>query len=245
MKSAWIAAALLAALYQSPALAQPADPARRSVSVGGQGEVRTLPDRARLTLAVELQGPAVEGTQAEVNRIVRRYLEQLRAAGVEDRHLRSSAVQIQPEYSWDDKTRQARLTGYRVRRDLVLEVQDLAQLGDRILAATAAGLNHVAPPELYSSQAGVLQKQALVRATEDARDKAALLAQTLGMRLGPVQRLVVQDHAAPPIAFRAAQRSEALADGGNPAMGLQTGELVYAAAVQADFDLLPAARGAR
>lgn len=245
MKSAWIAAALLAALSQTPALAQPTSAERRGVSVGGLGEVRVLPDRARLTLAVDLQRPALAEAEAEVSRIVRRYVEQLRAEGVEDRHLRSTAVQIQPEYSWDDKNRRQVLNGYRVRRDLVLEVQDLGRLGDWILAATAAGLNHVAPPELYSSQAEALQKQALVRATEDARDKAGLLAQTLGMRLGPVQRLAVQDQAAPPIAFKTAMRSEALADSGNAAMGLQTGELVYQAAVQADFDLLAASRGAR
>jgi uncharacterized protein len=245
MKSIWIAAVLLAALYQASALAQPADAERRGVSVGGQGEVRTLPDRARLALAVDLQGPALAEAEAEVNRIVRRYVEQLRAEGVEERHLRSTAVQIQPEYSWDDKTRRQLLTGYRARRDLVLEVQDLGRLGDWILAATAAGLNHVAPPELYSSQAEALHKQALARAAEDARDQAGLLAQTLGMRLGPVRRLVVQDQAAPPIAFKAALRSEALGDSGNAAMGLQTGELVYQATVQADFDLLPAPRGAR
>lgn len=243
MKAFWIAAALLAAVSQ--AQAQPAADSRRVLSVSGTGEVRAVPDRGRLALGVDIQRPVLADAETEVNRIVHRYLEQLRAQGVAARHLHSTAVQIQPDYSWDEKTRRPLLTGYRVRRDLVVDVQDLARLGDWILAATAAGMNHVAPPELYSSQAAALQEQALARAATDARRKARLLAETLDSRLGPVLRLAAQEpHTAPAPMKALALRAEAAADGAAD-MGLQAGEIRYLATVQADFELLGPARTAR
>src|SRR3546814_9631098 len=75
----------------------------------------------------------------------------------------------------------------RSRRDIAVTVSNLDKLGDFVLRATKVGINHVSTPILESSQADALSKQALAKAASDARDKAKLLADTLGMKLGPVR----------------------------------------------------------
>src|SRR3546814_13987828 len=59
-------------------------------------------------------------------------------------------------------------------------------------------INHVSTPILESSQADALSKQALAKAASDARDKAKLLADTLGMKLGPVRTLRANTEMRPP-----------------------------------------------
>lgn len=212
----------------------------RSVSVSGQAEVAALPDRARLTLAVDRLAPEVKPAEADVNRVVRAYLDATKALGIEDKNLATTGVSIQPEYVWDEKSRQQKLVGYRVRRDIALLVTNLDKLGDFLLAATKAGVNQVNPPMLESSKAKELERQALAKAAEDAKAKALVLADTLGAKLGPVRRVSSNDGGGqPPMPRVMAMASmEKSFDSGNQQMGFSFGEIRYSATVSADFDLM-------
>lgn len=216
------------------------DPSRRTVSVGGQAEVSVLPDRARLTMAVDRLAPEVKSAEADVNKVVRAYLDAAKALGVEEKNLSTTGVSIQPEYVWDDKARQQKLAGYRVRREIALLVTNLDQLGDFLLSATTAGVNQVNPPLLESSKAKDIERQALAKAAEDAKAKAQVLADTLGAKLGPVRRVSSNDGGGQPpmprmLAMAAMEKSF---DSGNQQMGFAFGEIRYSATVSADFDLV-------
>lgn len=212
----------------------------RRVSVGGQAEVSVLPDRARLTLAVDRLAPDVKSAETDVNAVVRAYLAAAKALGIDDKNIATTGVSIQPEYVWDEKTRQQKLTGYRVRREIALLVTNLDKLGDFLLAATKAGVNQVNPPMLESSKAKELERQALAKAAEDAKAKAQVLADTLGAKLGAVRRVSSNDGGGQPpmprvMAMAAMEKSF---DAGNQQMGFSFGEIRYAASVSADFDLV-------
>lgn len=219
------------------------DPAtlRRSVSVNGQGEVSVQPDRARLTLGVEASNVELKAAEAEVNRVVRAYVVEARSLGLKDEQIATAGVTINPEYVWDDKARRQKFTGYRAHRQIDLRVDDLTVIGDLILRATKVGINQVNPPALESSKARELTKQALVKATEDARAKAQLLADTLGVKLGAIRSISANDSAPPPVMYKVmAMRAMAApeADSGNAEMGFSGGEIKYSANVSADFDLV-------
>ena len=215
------------------------EPQRRSVVVTGQGEVGVKPDRARLSLTVDAVNADPKLAEAEVNKVVRAYVAEAKALGVKDSDLSTAGVSLSPEYVWEEKTRRNRLTGYRARRDIALVVTDLARLGDYVLRATQVGVNNINPPQLEASNARELAREALVKATEDARGKAQLLADTLKVKLGSVRSLNASEgYIAPPMPKAMAMRAEAAFDGGNQQMGLETGEIRYSANVTADFDLL-------
>lgn len=228
--------AALCAAFMLPA--QAGDDARR-VAVSGQGEVSVRPDRARLSLAAEAVNLDVKAAEAQVNAVVRALVEGARKLGTREEHLSTAGVSVQPEYVWDDKLRNNRLTGYRVRRDMQLTVTDLERMGDFLLMATRAGVTQIAPPALESSRAKELSRQALARAAEDARDRARLLAETLQMRLGSVHSLRADDGGgAVPVMKVMAMRMDAAAESGNATMGIEAGEITYSARVSAEFDLL-------
>lgn len=236
-KPRWHVAAILALTplaAPTPLAAHEPAPAPRTVAVSGEGEVSVRPDRARLALGVDQLSPDVKTAEAEVNKVVRAYLAEAKALGAKEEHVQASGVSIQPEYAWDEKARRQVLVGYRVRRDVVVLVNDLDKLGDFILRATRAGVNQVHPPALESSKARELEDQALAKAAQDARARATLLASTLGARLGPVRNVSVHQAAPPPVMMKA-MRAEAAGD--SAGMDIAPGEIRIRAAVQAEFDL--------
>lgn len=217
----------------------PTEAPRRSVNVSGQGEISVKPDRAQLSLGVEAINAELKTAEGEVNKVVRAYLAEAKGLGVKDDHISTAGVSISPEYVWDEKARRQKFTGYRATRQIVITVEDLNKVGDLILGATKVGVNQVSAPQLYSTKAQELSRQALVKAAEDARSKAQLLADTLSVKLGTIRNLSANDsNPSPPVMYKVmAMRAEA-ADSGNAEMGLSTGETKYNANVNADFDLI-------
>lgn len=233
-------ALLSLSLLAAPAAFADQAPQRRSVNVTGQGEVSVRPDRARINLAVDALNADPKAAEAEVNKVVRAYVAEARALGAKDNEISTAGISLTPEYVWDEKARRNRLTGYRARRDIEVTVTDLNKLGDYVLRATQVGVNNVSPPQLEASNSKELARQALVKATEDARGKAQLLADTLKVKLGSIYALnATEGHIQPPMPKAMAMRAEAASfDSGNQQMGLETGEIKYSATVNADFDLL-------
>lgn len=234
---ALLALILLAGAAPLSAHDVPAPP--RTVSVSGEGEVAVKPDRARLTLGVDQLSPDVKSAETEVNKVVRAYLAEARNLGAKEEQVSTTGVSIQPEYVWDEKSRQQKLAGYRVRREIVVVINDLDKLGDFILRATKSGVNQVHPPALESSRAKEFENQALVKAAEDARARARLLADTLNVKLGPVRSISAAESGPPPPVMMKAMAMRAEAADGNAGMGISLGEIRYRATVQAEFDLLP------
>lgn len=234
-----LAPALLLACSGAWADHHPAEQ-RRSVSVSGQGEVSVKPDRARLSVAVDRINQEPQAAEAEVNKVVRAYLAELRKLGLTEAQISTAGISLNPEYVWDEALRQNRITGYRARRDIQLVVEKLDLVGDLILSATRSGINQVSPPSLESSQGKALSRKALVAAVEDARSKAKLVADTLGVKLGAVRMVSAQDGDIPrPVMAKAMMmRADAANESGNAQMGFEAGEIKVNASVQAEFDLL-------
>lgn len=207
------------------------------VTVNGAGEASARPDRARLSLGVESRNLELKKAEDAVNAVVRTCLKDAKALGAKDEEISTSSVSISPEYVWEEGRGQ-RFTGYRVSRQLEVRVTNLDKLGDFILKATADGVTQVNPPALESTKADELRRQALARAAEDARAKAHVLAETLGAKLGAVQRISEAGGFAPPQPMVSMARMKE-ADTGNGEMGVSLGEIRYSAAISADFDLLP------
>lgn len=234
------AVVLVVSLLPSTVLAAETPKERRSVTVAGRGEVTTTPDRARISMQIETTRADVGSAQTEVSRVVRGYLAQLKALGIADADIGTAGLSIQPEYEYGPKGR--KFLGYKVTRGVDVLVRDLDKIGDVLLKATAAGINNISDPQLESSRAEALGREALARAADDARAKARVLAEALGVTLGAVHTLSAQADAAPPVAYKARMAvmasADAVAESGNDAIGFSAGQIRYSANVTADFDLI-------
>jgi hypothetical protein len=231
----WLAAALSAALASFPAVA--ADEARpRTVSVSGTGEVAAEPDQARVTLGVEARRPTLAEARSEVSATVERVLALCRNLGIDPKRVNATRVQIQPEYSWNEKDRKRVLLGYLVSRQVQVELRDLELLGTLLERAVDAGVNQVNDPVLDSSRRSELERDALAKAVQDARLNADTLARAAGATLGPVRTL---NGATSPPVVPMYRRQVAMADAAMaPEATYQAGEMKFTASVNAEYDLV-------
>jgi uncharacterized protein YggE len=226
-------------LCSAAAQADAAAPDRRSVTVSGQGEVSAAPDRARLSMAVEQTDPDLKAAQTKVNGIVRTFLAQARALGAKDEDLSTAGLSINAEYDYSSG-KGRKFLGYHVTRSIGVVVRDLDKIGDYLQRATDAGINNVSNPQLESSKAEELQRQALAKAALDAQAKAKVLADALGVKLGAVHTISASSEAIrPPGPQPRMMAMAAAAPGGNEEMGFAAGEVKYSSTLTAEFDLAP------
>ncbi len=231
---AWAPLALAAVLL--PVALAFADEARpRTVSVTGQGEVTAEPDLAHVVLGVEARRPALAEARTEVAAAVERLLALTKSLGIDPRLVNATRMQVQPEYRWNEKDRQRVLLGYFVSRQVQVELRNLEQLGTLLERAVDAGANQVSDPVLDSTRRKDLERDAMTRAVQDARQNAETLARAAGVKLGPVRVL----SAAPvgPVMPRY-RMAMAMAEASMPPEEtFQPGDMKFSASVSAEYDL--------
>lgn len=220
-------------LAAQPGLAQNATPPR-TVNVSGQGEVRSEPDRALVTLGIEARRPKMEEARAEVGRTVDAVLKLTRDLKIDPRYVHATRITIQPEYNWNAQDRERVLLGYFVARQVQVELRNLDQLGVLLERAVDLGVNQIGDPQLDSSRKRELEREALTKAVEDARQNAAVLATAAGLKLGSARTVSAQSVSPPQPMYRMAM---AAAQEAAPAP-YQSGEMTFSATVQVEFDLL-------
>jgi len=236
LRSPWLAGFLALLLAPLAVLADSDRP--RSVSVSGNGEVTAEPDLAQVTLGVEARRPTMAEARAEVAKTVDRVLALTRDLRIDPKLVNATRVQVQPEYSWNDKDRKRVLLGYMVSRQVQVEVRDLEQLGPLLERAVDAGVNQVNDPVLDSSKRKSLEREAMAKAVEDARLNAETLAKAAGARLGPVRTLNGASSSPPMPMYRRGPMVMADAAAAPPAETYQPGEMKFSAMVNAEYDLL-------
>src|SRR5690606_34919485 len=69
-----------------------------TLTVSGQGEVAAEPDRATVRLGAEAQAATAQAAQSQVNEVMQRALQRIRAAGIEERAIQTTGLRLSPVY---------------------------------------------------------------------------------------------------------------------------------------------------
>jgi uncharacterized protein YggE len=209
----------------------------RTVAVNGQGEVRAEPDRATVTLGVESRKPKLEDARAEVAKTVDAVLKLTRDLKIDQKLVRSTRINVQPEYNWGSSQPSERtLIGYYVARQVEVELHDLEKLGQLLERSTDLGVNQMGDPRLDSSKRQDLVREALAKAVADARQNAEVIAKAAGATLGRARTISANaEFTPPPMPMVRAMAMEAK-QAGAP---YQSGEMTFNATVNVQYDLDP------
>lgn len=209
----------------------------RTVAVSGQGEIQAEPDLAHVTLGVEARKPKLEEARAEVARTIDAVLKLTRDLKIDQTLVRSTRINVQPEYNWDANARERNLIGYYVSRQVEIELRDLEKLGQLLERATDLGVNQLGDPRLDSSKRRDLERQALAKAVEDARANAETVAKTAGARLGPVRTISANSgYVPPPMPMRG--KVMMAMEASDAAQSYQSGQMTFTGNVQIEYDLI-------
>jgi uncharacterized protein YggE len=164
-------------------------PARRTITVLGDGEARGKPDIARATVGVEAAaakvGPALQDANGRMNAL----LAAVRRAGVADRDIRTTefSVFFEQDPAPPRAGGAAPVSGrYHVRNSVEITIRDLARASDVLDAALAAGGNSASGIAFAIGDPAPLRARAREAAVADARGRAEALAHAAGVVLGAV-----------------------------------------------------------
>lgn len=210
----------------------------RTISVSGQGEIQAEPDRAVLTLGVEARKPKMDEARAEVAKTVEAVLKLTRDLKIDQKYVRTTRINIQPEYNWDNNARERNLIGYFVSRQVEIDLRDLEKLGQLLEKSVDLGVNQMGDPRLDSSKRRDLEREALAKAVADAKLNAEVVAKAAGARLGPPRTISASSGFVPPpmpMMKTAMVRGEAADAAGS----YQSGQMVFNGQVQVEYDLIP------
>jgi uncharacterized protein YggE len=227
----WLALALIAS-----GAAGAADEAPRLINVTGTGEVKAQPDMAYVTLGIEARKPTLAAARAEVTTAVDKLLALAKELKVDPKHVDSTALQVQPEYRWNEQDSQRVLLGYLVSRQVEVELHDLERLGPLLERAVSAGANQVTSARLDSSRRKALEREALAKAVEDARLDAEALAQAAGIKLGAVHMLTAMSE--PPVIPMYRNKAMMAAAAPEADQTYQASDMSFGATVSAQYELV-------
>jgi len=217
-----------------------ADNASGIINVAGSAERRLQPDSAQIDIAIEIRHAQLNEARRQVGARTVAVLQLLDSVGIPNADVDSSALSVQPEFSWDTKSSERRLQGYLVVRTIRVRLLDLEKLGSILERSVRAGANQISPPRFTLQNEAHYRRELLVEATRDAKQNAAAIAEGLGLKLGDPRRIEAVDSETPgyaaPVMLRA---SAAAADGAAIEESYKPGELTLRVRVKASFDIAP------
>ena len=156
------------------------------LSVSAQAETTRVPDIAHLSTGVVTQAAdanaAMRANAAQMTRVV----DAIRKAGIAERDIRTSGVNLHPQYRYSDN-QPPTITGYEARNTVDITVRKIGELGGIMDALVAVGANQINGPSFEVDDKEGAYDEARRAAIEKARARAQMYAQTLGME---VRRIV-------------------------------------------------------
>jgi len=152
------------------------------LDVSASGEVTRVPDLAIISAGVQTLQPTATAAIEENAARMERVRAALKRAGIEDRDIQTSSINLNPEYQYD-QNRPPRLTGYRATNTVNVKFRDLKRTGSILDALVAEGANQINGPNLTVDKPEAALDEARTKAIANGRARADLYARALGMRV--------------------------------------------------------------
>jgi hypothetical protein len=182
---------IVAALLALAATAAAQDEPRNGLHVTGHGAVTQEPDVARFTFEVVRQGNDAAALKREVDRITAAVVALAEGLGVARADVTAAVIEVRPEYRYVDG--RSLLEGVNVSRTIAVKLRDLERYGDLSTGAVDAGVNQILGVSLDVDDRHAIERKALDAAIADAAGEAAHVAGELGMKLGRVLEVHVDE----------------------------------------------------
>jgi uncharacterized protein YggE len=194
-----LAAAAMAAPVAAPAQTSMVQPiAGTRLDVSASGEVTRVPDVAIISTGVVTRAASASGAIQQNAARMERVRAALRRAGIEDKDIQTSSINLNPEYTYQQNKAPV-LNGYSASNQVSVRFRDIAKTGEILDALVAQGANQINGPNLTIDKPEQALDEARLKAIANGRARADLYARALGMRV--VRLLSVSEsggYAAPP-----------------------------------------------
>lgn len=150
----------------------------RSISAYGNGEVKIRPDMVRFTINLENRQTELSAAKEENDKILQAILANLEKHGV----LKSDIKEDYPTTEVDGVN--SKIYGYIYRQSIKVTLHDLTKLEPLFYDVLEAGAYQISDISFQISNVDLYLEQALSLAVADAKKKAEVMGEELGIQIG-------------------------------------------------------------
>lgn len=168
------------------------NPSYNSISVNGEGEVVSIPDVATFSFAVSVDAKVVSDAQKQVTEKVDSILAELKTLGIEEKDIKTTDYSVWPKYSYEATMcslgsycppAQQRQDGYTVSHGISVKVRKTEDVGKAFALVGDNGATNLSGISFTVDDEEKVLDEARAKAINDAKEKAEMLADELGVRL--------------------------------------------------------------
>lgn len=198
-----------AAFAQGSSAATPVD-VPNVIVTSGEGMITVAPDRAYVSISAETRAKLPKMAQQQNAQAMTAVQERLKAAGISGDAVRTLALDLQPEFDYNDGKQTLR--GYVARNTIEVRVDEIGKVGEVVDAAVSSGATSVSNIRFDLKDRQAVQQKALAEAVTDARARADALAKAAGVTINRIMRIEDQSEQQMPPPRPMAQFRMAAAD---------------------------------
>lgn len=176
-----LAAAFLVFSVAGTNLAAAAEP--NTIAVNGMAEQEVAPDMAYVDIGINVAADDAETARAEEAKIAQQIRRSLLGLAITDNDLKNTGYYLHQNYRID---RDGKRTPdkYMLNSSIQITVKDLDKLSQVIDNTVKAGATNISNITFALSSKNIVQRQLLAAAVENAREKAAVVANAGSRTLG-------------------------------------------------------------
>lgn len=172
--------------YRNSKMYVPTD--KGSLSVHGTSYVEVNSDRARLNVRVSSENESLEEAQDKNSEISKRVLSSLSDYGIDKENIHSEDLSVTRNYDYNTNT----LTSYKVTQLITILIDDFSKIDDVCSLVIENGANDDISIDFILFNPNHYYNKTLKRATQDALNKANILAKNFGVKYNPIPYKIVE-----------------------------------------------------
>jgi len=166
------------------------------LDVSADGVSTRTPDLAVIQAGVVTQNATASEAMRQNSAQMAKVLAALRKAGVAERDVQTSSIQLSPQYRYAQNEPPV-ITGYQASNQVTVRFRDVAKSGTILDALVREGANNISGPNLTIDKPEAALDEARTAAVATARARAELYAKAAGLRVDRILS-ISEGNAGPP-----------------------------------------------
>ncbi|MBM3260964.1 DUF541 domain-containing protein [Candidatus Kaiserbacteria bacterium] len=162
-----------------------------TISVSGEGEVFAVPDTGEFSVTIQEEAKEVAKAQDEMAKKANAIMAYLKGAGVEEKDIKTTDYNVSPRYEWTQgictggycPPGKQNLIGFQASETINVKVRDTQKAGELLSGVGGKGAYQVSGLSFTIDDEDALKAEARDKAIEQAKEKADVLAKSLGVSI--------------------------------------------------------------
>ncbi len=214
-----------------------------SITVSGEGEVTAKPDIATVSFTVRESAKTVPEAQKAAEAKIASALKELAVLKVDEKDIKTTSYTVNPKYetqqiycvSYPCPVGKTTITGYEVVQSVVVKVRKIDQAGEVVGLIGKVNITEISGPDFTVDDMDKAEADAKELAIKEAKEKAEMTADSLGVSLGAIISFGEDQGGYYPVAY--ARDSMSMGVMKNESVTLPQGESVIKSRVTITYSL--------